>query len=46
MSAEIHEYPHAGHAFANPSGEHYQKDAAEDSWARTVKFLDAHLHAH
>lgn len=46
VDAEIHEYPHAGHAFANPSGEHYQKDAAQDSWTRTVAFFDARLKAH
>jgi len=46
VDAEIREYPHAGHAFANPSGEHYQKDAAQDSWTRTVRFFDARLHAH
>jgi len=44
VDAEIHEYPGAGHAFANSSGEHYQADAAKDSWERTVKFLKVHLH--
>jgi len=44
VNAEIHEYPNAGHAFANPSGSGYQAAAAEDSWQRTVKFLKDHLH--
>jgi carboxymethylenebutenolidase len=43
VDAEIHEYPDAGHAFANPSGERYQPEAAKDSWERTVKFFKAHL---
>ncbi|MGE5624495.1 MAG: dienelactone hydrolase family protein [Bacillota bacterium] len=44
VNAEIHEYPNAGHAFANPSGNNYQAAAAEDSWQRTVKFFKDHLH--
>ncbi|HEV2212959.1 MAG TPA: dienelactone hydrolase family protein [Gammaproteobacteria bacterium] len=43
VKAEIKEYPGAGHAFANPSGEHYQPAAAEDAWRRTVAFLKQHL---
>ena len=43
VDAEIHEYPDAGHAFANPSGKNYQAAAATDSWERTVKFFKAHL---
>lgn len=43
VDAEIHEYPDAGHAFANPSGKNYQAAAAADSWARTVKFFKQHL---
>lgn len=43
VDAEIHEYPDAGHAFANPSGKNYQEAAAKDSWERTVKFFGAHL---
>lgn len=41
--AEVKVYDGAGHAFANPSGENYQKDAAEDAWQRTLAFLDQHL---
>src|SRR5690242_8583974 len=44
VDADIHEYPGAGHAFANPSGTRYNPAAAEDAWQRTVKFFKAHLH--
>jgi carboxymethylenebutenolidase len=43
VDEEIHIYPHAGHAFANPSGQNYQPEAAQDSWQRTVQFLSRHL---
>ena len=43
VKAEIHEYDGAGHAFANPSGEHYQAAAAHDSWQRTVAFFKQYL---
>lgn len=36
-------YPGANHAFANPSGQAYDAAAAEDAWARTTAFLNAHL---
>ena len=39
----IHIYDGAGHAFANPSGNRYKKDAAEDAWNKTVAFLEEHL---
>jgi len=39
VDEEIHIYPNAGHAFANPSGRNYQADAAKDSWQRMIKFL-------
>lgn len=42
-NAEIKIYPGAGHAFANPSGTTYLKEAAEDSWAKTLAFFKAHL---
>jgi len=42
-SVEIHFYPGAGHAFANPTGTNYQEAAATDAWRRTVAFLAAHL---
>ncbi len=41
--ASIHVYPDADHAFANPSGTRYQKEAAEDAWEKTVAFLREHL---
>ena len=41
--AEIHVYPGAGHAFANPSGENYLEGPAEEAWARTLAFFAAHL---
>jgi carboxymethylenebutenolidase len=34
----------AGHAFANPSGESYVPDAAEQAWSRTTAFLERHLY--
>lgn len=39
----IHIYEGAGHAFANPSGERYQQEAAEDAWQKTINFLNTHL---
>lgn len=38
-------YDGADHAFANPTGERYQAEAAEDAWQRTLKFLDRTLNA-
>ena len=40
---QIYEYD-AGHAFANPSGESYNPDAASTAWSRTTDFLRAHLY--
>ena len=40
---EIHIYPGVGHAFANPTGNNYNSDAADDAWQRTVDFLAANL---
>ena len=40
---EIHVYPRVGHAFANPTGNNYDKAAAEDAWRRTLKFLGRYL---
>jgi carboxymethylenebutenolidase len=36
-------YPGAGHAFANPSGKAYVKEAADDAWKRTLEFFAKHL---
>jgi carboxymethylenebutenolidase len=41
--ASIHVYQGADHAFANPSGERYDAEAAEDAWQKTVAFLAEHL---
>jgi carboxymethylenebutenolidase len=41
--ANIHIYEGANHAFANPSGERYDAEAAQDAWEKTVKFLAEHL---
>lgn len=41
--AQIHVYPNADHAFANPSGTRYNEDAATDAWAKTLSFFDQHL---
>ena len=42
---EIHIYPGAGHAFANPTGTNYNADAATDAWNKTIEFLNRHLSA-
>jgi argininosuccinate lyase len=42
-SVEIHIYPGANHAFANPSGTAYNAAAAEDSWKRTKAFYKKYL---
>ena len=36
-------YSDVEHAFANPSGNAYNQDAAEQAWAETLVFLDAEL---
>jgi len=43
VNAEIHEYPGAGHAFANPSGENYRPAVAADAWKRTLAFFARYL---
>jgi carboxymethylenebutenolidase len=40
---DIHIYPGADHAFANPTGTAYNAVAAEDAWQKTVEFLNLHL---
>lgn len=40
---DIQIYPGADHAFANPSGTHYNAEVAEDAWRRTIEFLNLHL---
>lgn len=43
VSNSIHIYEGADHAFANPSGERYNKEAAEDAWQKTTAFFEKHL---
>lgn len=43
VSNSIHIYEGAGHAFANPSGTRYQKEAAKDAWKKTVAFFAENL---
>ena len=40
---EIHIYPGVGHAFANPTGNNYNREVAEDAWRRTLEFLAENL---
>jgi len=42
-NATIIVYPAAGHAFFNDQRASYEKEAADDAWARTQKFLNEHL---
>ena len=42
-AVEVKVYDGAQHAFANPSGQHYDKAAADDAWARTTAFLAKYL---
>lgn len=41
--AEINLYPGVGHAFANPSGQNYDAEAAEDAWEKTTAFFQENL---
>ena len=41
--ASIHFYEGAKHAFANASGVAYELNAADDSWKKTVDFLEKYL---
>jgi len=40
---EIHIFPGADHAFANPGGNAYNADVAEDAWEKTLEFLNYNL---
>lgn len=40
---QIHIYPGAEHAFANPTGDAYDREAAEDAWLKTLAFLEHNL---
>jgi len=43
VNAQIYMYD-AGHAFANPSGDSYDEEAAEQAWSRSTEFFRTHLH--
>ena len=43
VNVQVYMYE-AGHAFANPSGDGYDPEAAEAAWRRTTAFLQTHLH--
>jgi carboxymethylenebutenolidase len=40
---DIQIYPGVGHAFANPTGDNYSAEVAEDAWKRTLEFLGKNL---
>lgn len=40
---QVYTYEGAGHAFANPSGQNYVEQAANDAWQKTIPFLKQHL---
>ncbi len=40
---QFHSYPGADHAFMDSTGGRYHRQAAEDSWPRTLEFLAQHL---
>lgn len=42
-TTEFHIYENAGHAFANPSGQNYVPEAAEQAWQETTEFLARYL---
>ncbi len=42
-SVEVVVYDGAAHAFANPSGQAYNQQAADDAWRRTTAFFAQHL---
>ena len=42
-NVEIYIYENADHAFANPSGTRYNREAAEDAWSKTTAFLEKYL---
>ena len=42
-TVSVHIYKGAGHAFANPSGNNYQKTPAKDAWSKTLDFFSRYL---
>ncbi len=43
ISNEIYIYEGVGHGFANPSGDNFALEETQDSWQKTLSFLDRHL---
>jgi carboxymethylenebutenolidase len=43
---DIKVYPHSGHAFFDETRGRYEPNAAEDSWKRTIAFLNKHVAHH
>lgn len=43
LEYELEIYPGVGHAFANPTGNNYNAEAAEAAWQRTLTFLKERL---
>jgi len=41
--ASVYIYPDTKHAFSNPSGLAYNKEAADLAWSRTTEFFEQHL---
>jgi carboxymethylenebutenolidase len=42
-TVSVHVYRNAGHAFANPEGKSFHRQAAEDAWKKLTAFLEQHL---
>ena len=40
---DIYIYPNVDHAFANPTGERYAPEEADDAWKKTLEFLESNL---
>ena len=40
---DIHIYSDVDHAFANPTGQRYAPEEADDAWKKTIEFLKANL---
>jgi carboxymethylenebutenolidase len=40
---EVHVYRNAGHAFANPEGKNFHREAAADAWGKLKAFFGKHL---
>jgi len=43
ITNEIYIYENANHAFANPSGDRYSPEDAQDAWEKTLEFFEKHL---